>query len=77
MPTQTAVDTDGVYPTIQASLFWPVQRGVLHGAGLAGDRPPAAGAIPAEGATWSIASVTLRATGWGTACCPAGAVVVE
>ena len=71
VPTHTAVDTDGVKPTIQASLFWFVQRRVLHGAGLAGLGAPARdGDLRRTTGTSFIDSVTLRATGCGTACSP-------
>ncbi|COW22269.1 Uncharacterised protein [Mycobacterium tuberculosis] len=41
MPTHTAVDNDGVYPTIQASLFAVVSPNCVVPVLAAESRPPA------------------------------------
>ena len=70
VPTHTAVDTVGVKPTIQASLFWLFRLGCCTVPVLpACARPPATAIAPDVGTAF-IDSVTLRATCCGTACSP-------
>ena len=72
MPTQTAVEIDGVNPTIQASLFCPSTDDCTVPVLAPTGRPPASGS-PEWSATCSIDSVTLRASCWDMRCSPAGA----
>ena len=72
MPTHTAVEIDGVKPTIHASLFWPSTEDCTVPVFAATGRPPESG-IPEWSATGSIASTTLRASCWLIRVSPAGA----
>ncbi len=72
MPTHTAVDSDGVYPTIQASLLDPVSPSWAVPVFDADGRPPAS-ACPLEYAAMGcIAAVVLSATASSTTFSPVG-----
>ena len=62
VPTHTAVEIEGVYPTVHASLFWPLIVGCWTVPVFAATTRPSESAIRELPATSSIASVTLRAT---------------
>jgi hypothetical protein len=61
VPTQTAADTCGVKPTIQASLFWPVSPSWAVPVFDADCRPSASGRCD-HAATCSIEYVVSLAT---------------
>src|SRR5882757_32954 len=69
VPTHTAVEMDGVKPTVQASLFCPRIRLCVVPVLVATGRPPYSG-MSEELATLTIDSVTLRATCGSIRCSP-------
>lgn len=73
VPTHTAVDSDGVYPTIQASLFRPVSPSWVVPVFAADGRPPASACPREYAAIGCIACVTLSATAGSRRCSPGDA----
>ncbi len=70
VPTQTAVDSDGVKPTIQASRLSPVSPSWLVPVLAADGRPPARSWPLEYAAIGCIAAVTLSATALSMRCSP-------
>ncbi|CAM3246493.1 hypothetical protein RHDE110596_23520 [Prescottella defluvii] len=70
VPTQTAVDSDGVNPTIHASLFEPVSPNCAVPVLAADARPPARPWFREYAAIGTIAWVTVSAMGGSIRCSP-------